>query len=177
MPITQQALDVHQAMSSRHWCATEEYRTKCKNKLEEVTEKKYRKKIWKCVVKSIAGKSATKVGRKFRIVVNTIAGKSYEITKLEPFDQVGYLKDILRNTIIPTPSLRRMSMIFKNNMLDDKKMLWEYNIGDGSELDLVMLSPPPRKGFILDRSRSRSPFRFIEGSPGRVHMLELCREV
>ena len=159
MPITQQALDVHQAMSSRHWCATEECRilfgrsceiTGCKNKLEEVVEKS---------------------------VVKTIAGKSYEITKLEPFYQVGYLKDILRNTIIPTPSLRRMSMIFKNNMLDDKKMLWEYNIGDGSELDLVMLSPPPRKGFILDRSRSRSPFRFIEGSPGRVHMLELCREV
>ena len=160
MPITQQALDVHQAMSSRHWCATEEYRT--------CSENKHRKKVCGCV-----GKCSSE----FRIVVNTIAGKSYEITKLEPFDQVGYLKHILRNRIIPTPSLRRMSMIFKNNMLDDKKMLWEYNIGDGSELDLVMLSPPPRKGFILDRSRSRSPFRFREESPGRVHMLEICREV
>ena len=68
-------------MSSRHGCATEEYRTKCKKKLEEVAEKKHRKKVWKCVVKAIAGKSATKVGREFRIVVNTIAGKSYEITK------------------------------------------------------------------------------------------------
>ena len=160
MPITQQALDVHQAMSSRHWCATEEYRT--------CSENKHRKKVCGCV-----GKCSSE----FRIVVNTIAGKSYEITKLEPFDQVGYLKHILRNRIIPTPSLRRMSMIFKNNMLDDKKMLWEYNIGDGSELDLVMLSPPPRKGFILARSRSRSPFRFREGSPGRVCMLEMCREV
>ena len=159
-------------MSSRHWCATEEYITKCKNKLEEVAEK--------VVVKTIAGKSwYPKEGesREFRIVVKTIAGKSYEITKLEPFYQVGYLKDILRNRIIPTPSLRRMSMIFKNNMLDDTKMLWEYELGEGSELDLVMLSTPPRKGFILDRSRSRSPFRFREGSPGRVHMLEICREV
>ena len=167
MPITQQALDVHQAMSSRHWCATEEYRTECKNKLEEVAEKKHRKKVCGCV-----GKCSIE----FRIVVNTIAGKSYEITKLEPFYQVGYLKDILRNRIIPTPSLRRMSMIFKNNVLDDTKMLWEYDLGEGSELDLVMLSPQPRKGFILTRSRSRS-LEMLERSPGRVHMLEICREV
>ena len=153
-------------MSSQHWCAFEEYRTKCKNQLEKLVEKKHDKKVWKWMVKAIAEKKATMVGRAFRIVVNTIAGKSYEITKLEPFDRVGYLKDILRNKIIPKPSLRRMSMIFKNNMLDDTKMLWEYDIGEGSELDLVMLSPPPRKGFILDRSRSRSPFR-----------AHICREV
>ena len=108
MTITQQALDVLQAMSSRHWFGA-------------------------------------RSGLQFRIVVNTIAGKSYEITKLEPFYQVGYLKDILRNRIIPTPSLRRMSMIFKNNMLDDTKMLWEYNLGEGSELDLVMLPPPSQR--------------------------------
>ena len=154
-------------MSSRHWCATEEYRI---------------------VVKTIAGKSwYAKEGesREFRIVVKTIAGKSYEITKLEGFYQVGYLKDILRNRIIPTPSTRRMSMIFENNMLDDNKMLSEYNICEGSELDLVMLSPP-RIGLRLDRSRSRSPFcrpsrgrspSLREGSPTRVHMLEVCREV
>ena len=70
-----------------------------------------------------------------------------------------------------------MSMIFNNIVLDDTKMLWEYEISEGSELDLVMLSPQPRKGCRLDRSRSRSPE--IPGfmSPGRVRMLEMCREV
>ena len=67
-------------------------------------------------------------------------------------------------------------MIFNNIVLDDSKMLWEYEIGEGSELDLVMLSPQPRKGCRLDRSRSRSP-EMLEMSPGRVRMLEMCREV
>ena len=58
MPITQQALDVHQAMSSRHWCATEEYRTKCKNQLEKLVEKKHDKKVWKWMVKAIAEKKS-----------------------------------------------------------------------------------------------------------------------
>ena len=119
--------------------------------------------------------------REFRIVVKTIAGKSYEITKLEGFYQVGYLKDILRNRIIPTPSTRRMRLVFENNMLDDSKRLREYNICEGSELDMVLLAPPRRS-----RSRSRSPFcrpsrgrspSLREGSPTRVHMLEVCREV
>ena len=119
--------------------------------------------------------------REFRIVVKTIAGKSYEITELEGFYRVGCLKNILRHRIIPTPSMRRMSLIFENNMLDDTKMLWECNIGEGSELDLVMLAPPR-----ISRSRSRSPFcrpsrgrspSLREGSPGRVHSLEVCREV
>ena len=117
------------------------------------------------------------VGYQFRIVVKTIAGKSYEITKLEGFYQVGYLKDILRNRIIPTPSTRRMSMIFENNMLDDRKRLREYNICEGSELEVVLL-PPPRRS----RSRSRSRCRILspilrEGSPTRVYSLEVCREV
>jgi hypothetical protein len=75
------------------------------------------------------------------IVVKTIAGKSYEITELYGFWRVGCLKNILRHRIIPKPSMRRMSLIFENNMLDDTKMLWECNIGEGSELDLVMLAP------------------------------------
>ena len=113
MPITQQALDVHRAMSSRAWTVTEEYRivfgkssviTGCRNKLEDV---------WKntSVVKTITEKP-TSFGKdlvwsrpkgqegasqgsqdqlvqapinpstgwwpEYRIVVNTIAGKSYE---------------------------------------------------------------------------------------------------
>ena len=69
-------------------------------------------------------------------------------------------------------------MIFDNTVLDDTKMLWEYEISEGSELDLVMLSPQPRKGFRLDRSRSRS-LEMLERSPSpsRVRMLEMCREV
>ena len=119
--------------------------------------------------------------REFRIVVKTIAGKSYEITELAGFFRVGCLINILRHRIIPTPSMRRMCLIFENNMLDDTKMLWECNIREGSELDLVMLAPPR-----ISRSRSRSPFcrpsrrrspSLREGSPGRVHSLEVCREV
>ena len=119
--------------------------------------------------------------REFRIVVKTMAGKSYEITELHGFFRVGCLKNIMRHKIIPTPSMRRTSLIFENNMLDDTKMLWECNIGEGSELDLVMLAPPR-----ISRSRSRNPFcrpsrrrspSLREGSPGRVHSLEVCREV
>ena len=116
-------------------------------------------------------------GRQFRIVVKTIAGKSYEITELEGFYRVGVLKTILMHRIIPTPSMRRMTLIFENNMLDDSKRLREYNICEGSELDLVMLAPPRRS-----RSRSRSRCRILspisrEGSPTRVYSLEVCREV
>ena len=89
--------------------------------------------------------------REFRIVVKTIAGKSYEITELEGYHRVLVLKTILMHRIIPTPSMRRMSLIFENNVLDDTKMLWECNIGEGSELDLVMLAPPR-----ISRSRTRS---------------------
>ena len=77
--------------------------------------------------------------------------------------------------------MRRMSLIFENNVLDDTKMLWECNIGEGSELDLVMLAPPR-----ISRGRSRAPRQrarrrrspsLKEGSPGRVYSLEVCREV
>ena len=119
--------------------------------------------------------------REFRIVVKTIAGKSYEITELEGFYRVGCLKNILRHRIIPTPSMRRMSLIFENNMLDDSKRLRECNICEGSELDLVLLAPPRRKRSRRG-SRSRSRCRSLspilrEGSPTRVYSLEVCREV
>ena len=109
MPITQQALDVHQAMSSGHFFGA-------------------------------------RSGLQFRIVVKTIAGKKYEITELRGSNRVENLKTILKNSIIPTPSTRRMTLVFENNILDDNKRLREYNICEGSELDLVMLSPPLAKG-------------------------------
>ena len=71
-------------MSSRYWCATKEYRilfgkssviTGCRNKLEDV---------WKntSVVKTINGGQDQCIHGalwpEYRIVVNTIAGKSYE---------------------------------------------------------------------------------------------------
>ena len=116
-------------------------------------------------------------GRQFRIVVKTIAGNSYEITEMEGYYRVEILKTILMHRIIPTPDVGRMSLIFENNMLDDRKRLREYNICEGSELDLVLLAPPRRS-----RSRSRSRSRILnpilrEGSPTRVYSLEVCREV
>ena len=113
--------------------------------------------------------------REFRIVVKTIAGKSYEITELEGYYRVGVLKIILRHRITPTPSMRRMSLIFENNMLDDSKRLREYNICEGSEIDLVLLAPP-RRSRSRSRSRCLSPM-LREGSPTRVYSLEVCREV
>ena len=115
------------------------------------------------------------------IVVKTIAGKSYEIFELYGFFRVGCLKNILRHRIIPTPSMRRMSLIFENNVLDDTKMLWECNIGEGSELDLVMLAPPrisrSRSRAARQRARRRRSPSLKEGSTGRVYSLEVCREV
>ena len=116
-----------------------------------------------------------------RIVVKTIAGKSYEITDMKGYYRVEILKTILMHRIIPTPDVGRMSLIFENNMLDDTKMLWDGNIGEGSELDLVMLAPP-RRSRSRSRSSSRSRCRSLspilrEGSPTRVYSLEVCREV
>jgi len=116
-------------------------------------------------------------GRQFRIVVKTIAGTNYEITELEGYYRVEVLKTILRHRIIPTPSMRRMSLIFENNMLDDSKRLREYNICEGSELEVVLL-PPPRRSRSRSRSRCRSLSPILrEGSPTRVYSLEVCREV
>ena len=81
MPITQQALDVHRAMSSRAWTVTEEYRivfgksseiTGCENKLEAVVEKS----VVKTITRSLIVPQHHPV--LYKIVVNTIAGKSYE---------------------------------------------------------------------------------------------------
>ena len=77
----------------------------------------------------------------FRIVIKTIAGKRYEITELEGWFYVEVLKTILMYKIDPPPGVGRMRLIFKNNMLDDLKRLSEYNICEGSEIDLVLLAP------------------------------------
>lgn len=77
----------------------------------------------------------------FRIVIKTIAGKRYEITELEGWFYVEVLKTILMYKIDPPPGVGRMRLIFENNMLDDLKRLSEYNICEGSELDLVLLAP------------------------------------
>ena len=132
-------------------------------------------------------------GRQFRIVVKTIAGKSYEITEMEGYYRVEILKTILMHRIIPTPSKRRMRLIFENYMLDDSRRLRECNICEGSELNLVLLPPrsPRVRDYIIvhdnrspsrSRSRSRSRCRSLspmlrEGSPTRVYSLEVCREV
>ncbi len=113
--------------------------------------------------------------RHFRIVIKTIAGTSYEITEMEGYYHVEVLKTILMHRIIPTPDVGRMRLIFENNMLDDLKRLSEYNICEGSELDLVLLAPP-RRSRSRSRSRILSPI-LREGSPTRVYSLEVCREV
>jgi hypothetical protein len=77
----------------------------------------------------------------FRIVIKTIAGKRYEITELEGWFYVEVLKTILMYKIDPRPGVGRMRLMFENNMLDDLKRLSEYNICEGSELDLVLLAP------------------------------------
>lgn len=77
----------------------------------------------------------------FRIVIKTIAGKRYEITELEGWFYVEVLKTILMYKIDPPPGVGRMRLMFENNMLDDLKRLSEYNICEGSELDLVLLAP------------------------------------
>ena len=89
-------------------------------------------------------------GRQFRIVVKTIAGNSYEITEMEGYYRVEILKTILMHRIIPTPDVGRMRLIFENNMLEDSRMLYECNICEGSELNLVLLPPrSPRESVIL----------------------------
>ena len=109
--------------------------------------------------------------REFRIVVNTIAGKSYEITANDGRTRVGMLKSLLRHKFIPKPRCIDLSLIFENNVLDDNQVLWECNIGEGSELDLVMLVPPRNS-----RSRSRSESRSRSPSEPEVSILKEMSE-
>jgi len=107
----------------------------------------------------------------FRLFVNTMAGKRYEISNLDGTDTVGCLKVLLRYTIVPKPRERLMRLSFGNIVLEDTKRLCEYSIYQGSELNLVML--PPTDG---SRSRSRSPkpsWRVREF----LMRLDRCREV
>ena len=70
-----------------------------------------------------------------------------------------------------------MNLIFENNVLDDDQVLWECNIGEGSELDLVMRVHPR-----TSRSRSRSESRSRSPSEPEVDIFKemsetYCREV
>ena len=109
------------------------------------------------------------VGYQFRIVVKTIAGTSYEITANDGRTRVGMLKSLLRQKFIPKPRCIDMNLIFENNVLDDDQVLWECNIGEGSELDLVMRVPPR-----TSRSRSRSESRSRSPSEPEV---DICKEM
>ena len=107
----------------------------------------------------------------FRLFVNTIAGKRYEIIDLDGTDTVGCLKVLLKYTIVPKPRERLMRLSFGNIILDDTKRLCEYSIRHGSELNLVVL--PPTDG---SRSRSRSPKRSWRVREFLMR-LDRCREV
>ena len=110
----------------------------------------------------------------FRVLVNTIAGKCYEIIELDGTDTVNLLKVLLRYTIVPKPRESMMRLSFNNIVLDDTKRLFEYRIRQGSELDLVVLPPAdgPRDHASRERSRRRR-WRVREGLMG----LDRCREV
>jgi len=110
----------------------------------------------------------------FRVLVNTIAGKRYEITELDGTDTVGVLKILMRYKIVPKPRESMMRLSFGNILLDDTKRLCEYSIRDGSELNLVLLPPTdgPRGHASRSRSRKRS-WRVREF----LMRLDRCREV
>ena len=110
----------------------------------------------------------------FRVLVNTIAGKCYEIIELDGTETVKLLKVLLRYTIVPKPRESMMRLSFNNIVLDDTKRLFEYRIRQGSELDLVVLPPAdgPRDRASRERSRRRR-WRVREGLMG----LDRCREV
>jgi hypothetical protein len=107
----------------------------------------------------------------FRLFVNTMDGKRYEISNLDGTDTVGCLKVLLRYTMVPKPRERLMRLSFGNIVLEDTKRLCEYSIYQGSELNLVML--PPTDG---SRSRSRSPKRSWRVREFLMR-LDRCREV
>ena len=112
----------------------------------------------------------------FRVLVNTIAGKRYEIIELYGTDTVGCLKVLLRYTIVPKPRESMMRLSFGNIVLDGTKRLSEYSIRQGSELDLVLLPPAdgPRDRASRERSRRRESIWRVRGALLR---LDRCREV
>ena len=110
----------------------------------------------------------------FRVLVNTIAGKRYEIIELYGTDTVGCLKVLLRYTIVPKPRESMMRLSFGNIVLDNTKRLYEYSIRDGSELNLVLL--PPTDSLRSHASRSRSPKRSWRVREFLMR-LDRCREV
>ena len=79
-----------------------------------------------------------------------------------------------------------MRLIFGETVLDDDTSLNDYNICEGSELNLVLLPPKPIRSTRASRSRSRSRSRrrsrspsrpLRDDSPTRVYSLRVCREV
>lgn len=112
----------------------------------------------------------------FRLFVNTIAGKRYEIIDLDGTDTVGLIKLLLRYKIVPKPRQSLMRLSFGNIVLDETKRLSEYSIRQGSELDLVLLAPPRRSRSRASRERSRRRER-IWSVRGALLRLDRCREV
>ena len=112
----------------------------------------------------------------FRVVVNTIAGKRYEIIDLYGTDTVGLINILLRYKIVPKPSVRMMRLSFGNIVLDGYKRLSEYGIRQGSELDLVLLTPPSRSRSRASRERSRRREE-IYRVRGALLGLDRCREI
>ena len=112
----------------------------------------------------------------FSIVIKTITGKSYEITEMEGWFYVEVLKTILMYKIDPPPGVGRMRLIFEKNMLDDLKRLSEYIICEGSELDLVLLTPPSKSRSRASRERSRRRGRSWRVREGLMR-LDRCREI
>lgn len=112
----------------------------------------------------------------FRLVVNTIAGKRYEIIDLNDTDRVGLIKLLLRSKIVPKPRESMMRLSFGNIVLDGYKRLSEYSIRQGSELDLVLLTPPSRNRSRASRERSRRREE-IYRVRGALLGLDRCREV
>ena len=112
----------------------------------------------------------------FRLVVNTIAGKRYEIIDLDGTDTVGVIILLLRYKIVPKPRESMMRLSLGNIVLDRYKRLCEYGIRQGSELDLVLLTPPSRSRSRASRERSRRRGRSWKVREGLLR-LDRCREV
>ena len=112
----------------------------------------------------------------FGLVVNTIAGKRYEVIDLNGTDTVGSINLLLRYKIVPKPRESMMRLSFGNIVLDGYKRLSEYSIRQGSELDLVLLTPPSRSRSRASRERSRRREN-IWRVRGALLRLDRCREV
>ena len=112
----------------------------------------------------------------FGLVVNTIAGKRYEVIDLNGTDTVGSINLLLRYKIVPKPRESMMRLSFGNIVLDGTKTLSEYSIRQGSELDLVLLTPSSRSRSRASRERSRRREN-IWRVRGALLRLDRCREV